>query len=646
LENAEVLICTGWDPETSAMGDFGFSSSIFARWYKENGIKLIAISPDCNYSNAIYADKWIPILPNTDAALYLAIAYVWIIEGTYDKGFVETHCYGFEAFKNYVVGNEDGVPKTPEWAEKITKVPARTIKALARTWANKRTSIMFMSGGPKIRGPYSHEPARLEALLMAMQGLGKPGRQFAYCCPIAFRSPFHTVPTYPEVVVMGFPNNEVVEYGNCPPPPKAIPLIKTLVPEAILKPPVSWTGLGAIIAPLKTQFSGYTFPPEGHPGIRMIWNENNCYTTCWKGNIIDAFRDPKVEFIVAIHPWLENDAFFADLVLPATTLFEVEDIGCCSASDMKALVFIDKCFEPVGESKSDYEIHRIIAERLAKEFNKPELLETFPPPEEWLRKAYGKTLAAQRGVSWEEFKKRKIIVYDAPTPEEFAQILEEYGVKPGMNWYYELPEGTGLETPTGKIEFYSKSLAENLPEDVERPPVPHWIPYSETHQESLLHPRSKKYPLVVNSPHPKWRHHAMGDAIPWFRELSTCKIKGPDGYLYEPVWIHPEDAAKRGIRNGDIVKVYNERGTMLGAAYITERTIPGSIRIDHGARLDLISIEERIDRGGAVNMIAPEKLTSRHASGMVCSGFLVEVEKVELAEIKRKYAEVFKQVKE
>src|SRR5690606_22056026 len=125
------------------------------------GIKQIYIAPDCNYANAIHADKWIPIRPNTDAALYLAIAYWWFKHGTYDKEYLETHAYGVEQFEDYVMGREDGVPKSPEWAEPITGVPARITKALAEEWASKRTTVVIGNGGPGIRGPFSHEPARL-----------------------------------------------------------------------------------------------------------------------------------------------------------------------------------------------------------------------------------------------------------------------------------------------------------------------------------------------------------------------------------------------------------------------------------------------------------------------------------------------------
>jgi trimethylamine-N-oxide reductase (cytochrome c) len=126
----------------------------------------------------------------------------------------------------------------------------------------------------------------------------------------------------------------------------------------------------------------------------------------------------------------------------------------------------------------------------------------------------------------------------------------------------------------------------------------------------------------------------------WLREIPTCKIKGPDGYLYHPVWIHPSDASRRGIRQGDIVRVFNERGGTLCGALVTERIIPGAISSDHGSKYDPI-VPGELDRGGANNTISPHKVTSRNAAGIATSGFLVEVEKVDLDELGRQYPEAF-----
>ena len=174
-ENTELLLFWGCDPETNTWGWAGQLTSRLCYWFKELGIKSIYVCPDLNYGAAVHADKWIPIRPNTDAALHLAIAYVWMTEGTYDKDYLITHSTGFEKFEQYVLGKEDGIPKTPGWASNITGVPSRIIKAFARQWASKRTSTTHNYGGSLVRGPYSSEPARLEVFLLAMQGLGKPG---------------------------------------------------------------------------------------------------------------------------------------------------------------------------------------------------------------------------------------------------------------------------------------------------------------------------------------------------------------------------------------------------------------------------------------------------------------------------------------
>jgi len=206
--------------------------------------------------------------------------------------------------------------------------------------------------------------------------------------------------------------------------------------------------------------------------------------------------------------------------------------------------------------------------------------------------------------------------------------------------FYKDPENNPLETPTGKLEFYSQKLAEHFPGDEERPPYPKWIPYGESHQESLLCERAKRYPLLIVSNHPKWSVHAQHEDITWLREIPTCKVRGPDGYQYHPVWIHPLDAAERGIKDGDVVKIFNERGGVLCGAYVTERIMPGVVSSDHGAKYDPI-VPGELDRGGANNTICPRKTTSKNAVGMATSGFLVEVESVDLDELRRKYPEAF-----
>jgi anaerobic selenocysteine-containing dehydrogenase len=214
---------------------------------------------------------------------------------------------------------------------------------------------------------------------------------------------------------------------------------------------------------------------------------------------------------------------------------------------------------------------------------------------------------------------------------------------PGFRLFYEDPVKNPLPTPSGKLEFYSERLAKHFPDDKERPPIPKWIEKSEMHEERISSERAKKYPLLQMSNHGRWRVHAEHDDISWTREIATCKVKGPEGYLYEPLWLNTKTAAERGIKDGDIVRAYNERGSVLCGAKVWERIMPGVSYTDHGARVDWI-IPGKLDRGGAINLISPRGTVSKNCPGMASSGYLVEVEKVTAAQMeewRKKYPEAF-----
>jgi anaerobic selenocysteine-containing dehydrogenase len=655
-ENTELILFWGCDPETTPWGFDGQMASRLCYWFTELGIKCIYICPELNYGAAVHADKWIPIRPNTDAALQLAIAFIWIKEGTYHKEYVATHTFGFEKFEEYVLGKEDGIPKTPEWAAVITGIPAGIIKALAREWASKRTTIAHGNGGAGIRSAYSTEPGRLEVLLLAMQGLGKPGTHQAKMLEWALSVRLHhkqgPMPVGMLCPQMLRPAYTVTEVGSrradaaarkeetrseleklltpAPINPKQF-IPKNLIHEAILNPPISWYGASTFPGTLEDQFVKYTYPAEGCSEVHMIWTDSPCWITCWNdsNSYIKALRSPKIEFILAQHPWLENDCLFADMILPVSTKFEERDIG--ADQEQYFSVFHEgKCIEPVGESKSDYQIVCMIAEKLG-------LLQEYTGGKtvEELIKLCFENSGVQDMVSYEELEGKGYFVI--PTDPEWKKY------PPGLRKFYEDPQNNPLKTPSGKIEFYAQNLARHFPDDMERPPVPHWIEKGESHDERLSSDRAKRYPLLIMSNHGRWRVHAQCDDISWTREAPTCKVKGLDGYNYEPLWMNPTDAATRGVESGDVVKVYNERGAVLGGAYVTERIMPGVVYMDHGARYDPI-VPGALDRGGAINTITPHNITSRNATGMVVSSFLVEVEKVSMAQMeewKQQYPDAF-----
>ena len=684
-KHSELLLFWAADPETTAVGFDGYMSSRLCEWLHSVGIRYVYIDPALNYSACRMADKWIPVLPNTDAALYLAIAYVWLTEDTYDKEYLKTHATGTEPFFDYVLGKEDGEAKSPAWASAKCGVSEWTIKALARDWAAKVTSITLGNGGPGIRGPFSTEPARLQSILLGMQGLGKPGVHQAKWLEWNLHSDIYQMPYQGESVI-NLPHwTEMVRPPAIPDIPKstrppmkigidveelkrkaagrydrdkagevsaeidelaelirnkgvqtAQSIPRCMVHDAILNESIEWWGLYSFNGPADQQWTKHVFPRLGCSRIHMIWTDAPCNVTCWNDGFafVKAMRSPEIEFIVAQHPWLENDCYMADIILPVATKFEMEDIGDDSGGGTLTAVYHEyPACPPVGESLNDFECAAAVAKMISND-----VYMAYTGNE----KALGRVIELfwqGSGVAHldadDEFRRNDIFIVPA------AQNIQE--LPAGINPFYEDPEKNPLTTATGLLEFTSTDLTEHFPDDPERPPYPKWIERSELHDERLSGDRAKLYPFLCMSNHGRWRFHANLDDVTWSREIGTMKIRGKDGYQYEPAWIHPSTAKGCGIGQGDIVKVFNERGTVLCAAYLTERLIPDTVYVDHGSRFDPIDAE-LLDRGGAINLITPHNLISKHATGMVISGFLVGLARVTDAEMdawKAEYPQAF-----
>ncbi len=294
-ENCDMVLKWGCDEETTPWGFTGQYATRISQFWTRAGIKQVYICPDLNYAAAVHADKWIPVLPNTDAALQLAVIYVWLTEGTWDKEYVETHAVGMDKIEAYVLGeDEEGIPKTPEWATKKCGVPEWTIKALARQFAKNTTSIIHYFGGSAFRGPYSHEPGRLECVMLGMQGLGGPG---VHQCQMTYFG----MPRAEGLGSVRFFNPDLPERLTKPCwttvhawGPQLIP--KTLIQDAILKAPLVFHGSGGQECQTEEQFTKYTYPIEKEKGgirIHMMWTDTPCRITCWNhGNwTIEAMKD-------------------------------------------------------------------------------------------------------------------------------------------------------------------------------------------------------------------------------------------------------------------------------------------------------------------------------------------------------------------
>jgi len=288
IQNCEMIVWWSSDPETTGGIYGGFESTVRRQWLQELGIKFIFIDPHYNHTNALCGGKWFSPQLGTDAALAAAIAYVWITEGTYDKEYVATHTHGFEEWTKYILGETDGVPKTPDWAAAECKLKAHDIRALAREWAKHRT--MLAAGGKGgwggcCRSPIGMDWSRMMIALIAMQGLGKPGVNL-YCttegAPVD--SDFY-FPGYADGGIGGDPENSAAAFalaprlfahgtGNHPTGSNIVTaagahLDRLLLPESILDGCTEWSGRGFVGASIEQQFHRYHYPADGYAKMRL-----------------------------------------------------------------------------------------------------------------------------------------------------------------------------------------------------------------------------------------------------------------------------------------------------------------------------------------------------------------------------------------
>ncbi len=642
LKYSDLVVYWSADPDSSQCCYCGPEAAIWLQWLKRSGKKQIFIDPFCNYTAVVHANKWIAPRPGTDAALGEAIAYVWLRNGSYDKEYLKTHTVGWEKFARQIMGEEDGVPRTPEWAAEISGIPARTIEALAQEWASKRTMFVGNGLGGACRAAYAHEWARLMVLLQAMQGLGKPGVGMWSCnmgAPMNYNVSF---PGYADMDAMyGFPFNRVakIKVDN----PVKQRLYRILLADSILNPPVEWMGEGFCGQAMEQQFTKFVYPMPGYSEIKMLYRYGGPdLGTMTNGNkLIQMFQSPKLEFVVTQDCWWHTETKFCDIILPACTQLERNDIAewgeaggyvkyNSSGCNYRVIALEQKCIEPVGESKSDYWIFSQLAKRLG-------VWETFTDggktEEDWIKALY-EVSDLPKYISFEDFQKKGYYVVPLPEP---------YQSTPAFRWFYEgktcdtpdvlnpkrgTPKGHELGTYSGKIEFESQSLKAHLPDDKERPLVPRYIPSWEGHTSEL----AKKYPLQLISPHPRYSFHSHYDKHgSWVWDIPGHRIK-VNGYYYQTVRIHPQDAAARGIQNRDLIRLFNDRASVLGCALVTERMKPGVIHSYCSCgQYDPLELGKpgSTDRGGCVNLLTSDHLMSKNAPGMAPNSCLIEIEKWE-----------------
>jgi anaerobic dimethyl sulfoxide reductase subunit A len=561
--NARLIILWGWDPARMISGTNTMYHLIKA---KENGARVIAVDPRYHDTAATVAHEWVPIRPGTDTAVMVAMANVMIREDLQDQSFLDKYTVGFERFKAYVMGQEDGIEKTPGWAAEISGVSAATIERLARAYATTKPAALMDCQGPA-RSGMGEQYNRCAATLCAMTGnVGRPGGSAGgglMGIPVAHMFRMPAIP----------PGKNPFELDG--PPVKGTLDIRRRVIKRV--------HINKIFdAILRGKQGGY--PSD----IRMMWSICNNFLNQTGNSNKAALALKKLDFLAVNELFLTPQARFADLLLPVTSAAERNDLTRPWPSG-PYFTFVNRAIDPLGECKSDLDIVTALAERLGfKDFN--------PHSEdEWLRMFVEKNPdTGPRIKDFEAFKREGIHRVKLPAPIiAFREQIEDIEKNP-------------FPTPSGKIEIYSQRVA-----DMQNPLCPP-IPKHMARPEDRNDPMFKKYPLQLLSPHPKNRVHSELYKVPWLREVEPHRA-----------WINPVDASPRGIKDGDQLHVFNDRGKIAITAWVTERIIPGVVCIFEGAWY--APDEEGIDRGGCANTLTNDDYSAGGAC--VMNTCLVQVEK-------------------
>jgi molybdopterin guanine dinucleotide-containing S/N-oxide reductase-like protein len=651
LKECEMVVFWSSDPEATSGCYAAFEGTIRRQWLKELGIKMVHIDPFYNHTAALFGGKWLAPRPATGNALALAIAYVWITENLYDKDYIAKRTVGFDKWKDYILGQEDGTPKTPEWQENESGVPAKDVRALAREWGTKKTYLApggIVGLGGACRCATGTEWARSMVCLMAMQGLGKPGINFGNTQQGAPVDTGFYFPGYADGGISGDLQGTALGVNLYPRFPQ-LPTINTVyqlvprlnIPEAILDGHTS--GYPTDSKTIEGQFFKYDYPAPGYSPVKMYYKYGGSYigTMSETNRYVKAYQTDNLEFVVNQSVWFEGEAKFADIILPACTNFERWDIsefasaGGYAANNFnmcnhRVITIQHKCIEPLGESKSDYQIFLEIAKRLGFSIMFSEGMTEF----DWCKRLFDAT-DLPKVTSWKDFLKKGYYVVPAPKAElrhavSFQWFAEDRlrdvpEVDPLPADYSEMVS-KGLQTQSGKVEFVCSSLLRFDPNDPERPVMTKYIPSWEGHHTRELY---IKYPLQLITPHPRYSFHTMGDGKNgWINEVDDHRTL-INGYYYWILRINTKDAGKRGIETKDLVKVFNDRGCVICAAQVTERIYPGTVHsYSSAATYDPIGKPGvSPDRGGCVNLLTPSRPIIKKSSSMAANSCLVQVEK-------------------
>ncbi len=567
--HSKLIIMWGWNPAYTFHGGNTF---YYMRLAKQRGCKFVLVDPQYTDSAATYDAWWIPIRPNTDAAMLAGMAHYIFTNNLHDQAFIDKFCQGVDAgtmpdwakgkenFKDYILGTSDGVAKTPEWAEQICGVKADDIKKLADMYAKTKPAALKASWAPG-RNAYGEQYNRMAAAVQAITGnIGILGG-----CAEGVGKGFHSEGVaypYDEFSNVWFASIKSDRWAHC----------------VLNYPNVKREEIGCW--PRSDNLDGKI------PNIKAIfWQGSDWFNQLTNINKeIQAIK--KLEFVVCMDSTITPSGIWADVLFPIATHFERHDVAL---PWYKGHYYIHrpKVIEPMGESKTDFQVFTELAYRIAEidpsvpnfgqrynpRANRTYFLDDTAADEAYLVK-WWENVQHHQGVtmSWEEFKQRGVYKFKLD--------------KPHVAFRDQIEKGAPFMTPSGKIEIFSSVLGQitdfkKTQYGYDIPAIPKWIePW-----ESLNSPKTKDFPFHLVSPHPRHRTHSIFNNIGWLRETYEQELT-----------INASDARKLGIKTGDTVEVWNDRGKCVVPAYVTERCMPGVAVLHEGAWMDLD--EKGVDRAG------------------------------------------------
>jgi anaerobic dimethyl sulfoxide reductase subunit A len=568
----------GWNP--AEMID-GTNSAYFIKLARENGAKIICIDPRKTLTSIGLADEWIPIRPGTDTAMMTSMAYVMLVEDLYDSDFVGTHCSGFdetqmpegyeseESYKDYLLGVRDGVPKTPKWAEKITGIPWERIAQVAREYANIKPAMLYQGYGMQRRA-YGEQVVRAGCVLAAISG--NVGISGGWASGLALQAPD------------GGSSWTEFPLGENP--------VKAKIPVA------AWDKAVTKGTELSAE-DGLLGADSLETNVKLIYA---VATNCLVNQHMNINRSAKiladetlVEFLIVQDQFLTPTGKYADLILPVCTAFETYGIqdGWKYGEE---LLLMPKLVEPLGDSRSDFKICTAIAERLGIQDDFTEGLDE----RGWVNRIL---------QNYRQGRFPQVPLIDEFEASNLGAHVKEV-TKPAVAFsvFRRDPQKHPLKTPSGKIEIFSTKLFD-LDNPREIPAVPKYI----QEWESPFGQEAKKYPLQAIGSHSLHRVHSTHENNDWLEEAFPHRVL-----------INELDAYDRKILDGDIVKVFNDRGEMVLPCRVTVRILPGVVDIPIGAWWT--PDDSGLDRRGAVNVLTSERLTPL-AHGNAQHTMMVQVEK-------------------